>query len=175
MANYITNVTIDGTQVNIKDAETSNNLTAHINANNPHHISKDTIGLGNVNNTSDGDKSVKDAKALSNLFSYDTRPTSANITFGDGKVRYFIAGGTMVEGKPAYDAAILHLAWDSKSGWDSQIAMLCNGYNHHIQFRAQDFGPWGNWLTVLDSDNFKDYTLAKTDTITNAKIDSICV
>ena len=38
MANYITNVTIDGTQVNIKDAETSNNLTAHINANNPHHI-----------------------------------------------------------------------------------------------------------------------------------------
>ena len=38
MANYITNVTVDGTKALIKDTETSNNLTAHINANNPHHI-----------------------------------------------------------------------------------------------------------------------------------------
>ena len=31
-------------------AEISNNLTAHVNANNPHHISKDTIGLGKLQN-----------------------------------------------------------------------------------------------------------------------------
>ena len=38
MANYITNVIVDGTKTIIKDTERSNNLTAHINANNPHHI-----------------------------------------------------------------------------------------------------------------------------------------
>ena len=69
MASYITNVTIDGTQVNIKDAETSNNLTAHVNANNPHHISKATIGLGNVDNTKDSEKSVLHAKTADSLTS----------------------------------------------------------------------------------------------------------
>ena len=50
MTNYISNVTVDGTKALIKDTETSENLTAHVNANNPHHISKDTIGLGKLQN-----------------------------------------------------------------------------------------------------------------------------
>ena len=72
MTNYITNVTIDGKQVNIKDAETSNNLTAHIKANNPHHISKATIGLGNVDNTKDSEKSVLHATTADRLTSGNT-------------------------------------------------------------------------------------------------------
>ena len=50
MANYITNITVDGTKALIKDTETSNNLTEHVNANNPHHISKATIGLEKLQN-----------------------------------------------------------------------------------------------------------------------------
>lgn len=156
MANYITNVTIDGTQANIKDAETSNNLTAHINADNPHHISKATIGLGNVDNTSDGDKSVKDAKALSHAYNY--RPGTANATYGDAKLRYFLATNVMTEGQPDYAAGILHLAWDNNNGYDQQIAMLCAPH-YHMQFRSQNKGTWSDWMTVLDSSNFKDYAL----------------
>ena len=80
----------------------------------------------------------------------------------------------MVEGMPGYYASILHLAWDTSVGFDQQLAMLA-APQLHIQLRGQNKGTWSDWLTILDSSNFQDYTLAKNDTITNKKIDSICV
>lgn len=67
MADYISSVKIDGTDVSIKDKETSDKLNNHINANNPHNITKSTIGLGNVDNTKDSEKSVLHAKTADSL------------------------------------------------------------------------------------------------------------
>ena len=46
------------------------------------------------------------------------RPTTANLNYHDGKVRYLLATASMTEGKPAGDGHILHFAWDN-TGWDS--------------------------------------------------------
>ena len=51
----------------------------------------------------------------------NNRPTTANVSFHDGKLRYFLATSAMTEGKPPGDARILHFAWDN-TGWDVQLA-----------------------------------------------------
>ena len=88
------------------------------------------------------------------------RPASANVTYNDGKIRYFLATANMSEGKPSGgDGPVIHLSWD-RPLWESQIAI--NNPSGHIQTRTQDNGTWGSWKTVLDSDNFNNYAPTKT-------------
>lgn len=88
------------------------------------------------------------------------RPASANVTYNDGKIRYFLATSNMSEGKPpGGDGPVIHLSWD-KPLWETQIAI--NNPSGHIQTRGQDMGTWGSWKTVLDSDNFNNYAPTKT-------------
>lgn len=88
------------------------------------------------------------------------RPASANVTYNDGKIRYFLATSNMSEGKPpGGDGPVIHLSWD-RPLWESQITI--NSPSGHIQTRGQDNGTWGSWKTVLDSDNFNNYAPTKT-------------
>lgn len=87
------------------------------------------------------------------------RPASANVTYNDGKIRYFLATSKMSEGKPSDDGPVMHLSWD-KPGWETQIAV--NNPSGHIQTRAQNTGTWGSWTTILDSENFNNYAPTKT-------------
>lgn len=66
--------------------------------------------LGNVN--------VGGAGALN---SWKYRPATANNTFADAKVRYYLATSAMTTGNPPKDGAILHLPWDNAGSWDMQL------------------------------------------------------
>lgn len=94
------------------------------------------------------------------LKTFDRRPSDANIQKGDGLVRYFLATGSMTSNKPMKDAAILHLAWDNSSGWDTQLAIT--NIDADIQTRSQDSGTWGDWKTFLNEKNYTNYAPTKT-------------
>lgn len=77
---------------------------------------------------------------------YSARPTSLNAQFGDGSLRIFYATSSTTEGKSPDDAAVLHLAWDNNSGWDSQLA-ISNSQNR-VYSRSQNAGTWQPWKTL---------------------------
>lgn len=93
--------------------------------------------LGNVN--------VGGARALN---SWEYRPTTANNTFADAKVRYYLATGSMTTAKPPHDGAILQLPWDNGS-WDSQLFV---GNDGTVSVRAQngsaDWSESTGWKTL---------------------------
>lgn len=94
------------------------------------------------------------------------RPTTANLNYHDGSVRYFLATSAMESSsKPTMgDGHILHLAWDN-TAYAAQLAV-----NHapsvHAQIRGQGStqGNWSDWIYLLDSDNYTDYTVTKNGT-----------
>ena len=77
---------------------------------------------------------------------YPARPTSLNAQFGDGSLRIFYATSSTTEGKPAEDAHILHLAWDTTGGWDVQLAV--HTPSGKVSTRAQNGGTWQPWKTL---------------------------
>ena len=90
------------------------------------------------------------ATKVNNWFS--SRPTSANVQFGDGFLRHFKATSAMTTGKPTIgDGHIIDLAWDYDNGYDVQLAI--GNSNSGIQFRSQLAGAWQNWLTLIHSGN----------------------
>lgn len=100
------------------------------------------------------------ATTADSLNEISDRPASANVTYNDGKIRYFLATNSMSEGKPSGgDGPVMHLSWD-RPNWESQIAF--NNPSGHIQTRTQDNGTWGSWKTVLDSSNYNSYVPTKT-------------
>jgi len=118
-----------------------------------HTHTKDQVGLSNVDNTADKDKSVKSADTADSIKTYADRPTSANKVFGDGKLRYFLATGSMTEGKPTHgDSMVLDLAWDNtgNGGWDEQLAVTGQG---GLQIRTMRSGTWQPWVTVYDENH----------------------
>ena len=153
MANYITNVTIDGTQVNIKDAETSNNLTEHVNANNPHHISKDTIGLGKLQNVEYIPKRVDHCPPG------DALDNNYWINLGTGI--YFVYDLTNLPVQYAF--AIVYATSN-----DVSVILHQQAHGEYRSFRmsGNEYGNSG-WVEFAMKSN--------NDTITNATIDSICV
>lgn len=122
--------------------------TLYINAGNNISIAADaandklTIGLsgivpvanGGTGQSNLGKVNVGGAGALN---PWANRPTTANNTFNDAKVRYYLATSEMDTGKPPSDGYILHLPWDSGSyDWDAQLFVNC--YNGTVATRAQD-------------------------------------
>lgn len=77
---------------------------------------------------------------------YSARPTSLNAQFGDGSLRIFYATSSTIEGKPAEDSHILHLAWDNTGGWDAQLAVHTS--SGKVSTRAQNGGTWQPWKTL---------------------------
>lgn len=82
------------------------------------------------------------------LTSWKYRPTTANNTFADAKVRYYLATSAMTTAKPPNDGAILHLPWDNGS-WDSQLFV---GNDGTVSVRAQkgsdDWSGSTGWKTL---------------------------
>lgn len=102
--------------------------------------------------------SAVDATKVNNWFS--SRPTSANVQFGDGFLRHFKATNAMTTGKPTIgDAHIIDLAWDGNNGYDVQLAI--GNSNSGIQYRSQLAGAWQDWLTLIHSGNIGSQTVKR--------------
>lgn len=144
-----------------------------------HTHTKDQVGLGNVDNTSDASKSVKyaanagnantatkattadnatTAKSLQLLSS--TRPTSMNFNLSSAdynqKVTYAIASANTKEGKPPRDSLVTTYAWDN-SGWGAQLAIDSDS-NPRMYVRGatnnNGASKWdANWKTVAFTDD----------------------
>lgn len=146
------------------------------------NITKSNIGLGNVDNTADANKSVKYAanagsantatkattadsattattsKSLQ-LLSSD-RPTSMNFNLSSAdynqKVTYTIASASTKEGKPPRDSLVTTYAWDN-SGWGAQLAIDADS-NPRMYVRGatnnNGASKWdANWKTVAFTDD----------------------
>lgn len=146
------------------------------------NITKGNIGLGNVDNTADANKSVKYAanagsantatkattadsattattsKSLQ-LLSSD-RPTSMNFNLSSAdynqKVTYTIASASTKEGKPPRDSLVTTYAWDN-SGWGAQLAIDADS-NPRMYVRGatnnNGASKWdANWKTVAFTDD----------------------
>lgn len=97
-------------------------------------------------------KSEVDAKDKRLVTYYPSRPTTANVNFGNNAGLYtFLATSSMTSGKPARDAHILHMEWDNSLAWAGQIAVPNGG---DMQWRYQQGNTWQAWRTILDSSNF---------------------
>lgn len=97
-------------------------------------------------------KSEVDAKDKRLVTYYTSRPTTANVNFGNNAGLYtFLATSSMTSGKPAGDGHILHMEWDNSLSWAGQIAVPTNG---DMQWRHQRGNTWQAWRTILDSSNF---------------------
>lgn len=98
------------------------------------------------------------------------RPTTANLNYTDGSVRYFLATSAMESSsKPTMgDSHVLHLAWDN-TAYAAQLAVehIKSGTSYvHAQIRGQGStqANWSNWFYLLDENNYTDYTVTKTGT-----------
>lgn len=97
-------------------------------------------------------KSEVDAKDKRLVTYYPSRPTTANVNFGNNAGLYtFLATSSMTSGKPAGDGHILHMEWDNSLSWAGQIAVPNDG---NMQWRHQRGNTWQAWRTILDSSNF---------------------
>lgn len=110
------------------------------------------------------------AIVLKNSYTVSTRPTNANIThITDGGIVHFKSTSNMTSNSPGSDGNILHFHWDTSSAWDAQLH-IPNSSSHSIQWRGSSAaGTWGNWYTILDSNNYTSYALPKSGgTLTGA-------
>lgn len=79
----------------------------------------------------------------------NTRQSTPNLT-ADGKVglSHFLATSTMGNNRPmTSDGHILHMAWDTTAGWDTQL-YIKNNSNPMVRVRGQNAGTWGTWYKV---------------------------
>ena len=84
------------------------------------------------------------------------RPTSANINSNNnGGLRVFLATSAMTaaNGKPAYDAHIIHLDWDNSNTYASQLAVAGTSTTHGcLAIRGQQSDKtWTDWAYVYDT------------------------
>ena len=146
------------------------------------NITKGNIGLGNVDNTADANKSVKYATSAGSantatkaatadnavmasvskgvqLFT-STRPTSMNFNLGSAdynkKITYSIATSITKEGKPPLDSLVTTYAWDD-AGWGAQLAISSDSNPRmYVRGSGNNGGNsvWdANWKTIAYSDD----------------------
>lgn len=104
--------------------------------------------------------SATNAKVLTNYFS--ARPTNCDQLWGDGSLRHFKATSSMTTSKPPYDAHVLHFAWDNTNKYESQLA-VSTSISPKVFVRSQDGTNWGNWITLLGSNNYNNYVYTKLE------------
>ena len=100
------------------------------------------------------------AKYLTNL----GRLTSANLDSSSAEYLnkafvFYASQGSMTKdnGYPDKDSVIFHCSWDN-STWASQLALPINrATDRSVQWRGSDNNAWGDWRTLLDSNNYTNY------------------
>lgn len=109
-----------------------------------HTHSKSDVGLGNVDNTADIDKSVKYAgsSGSSNTIVYTALTnTDLNTLQTEGKW-YYAGGGNTCTNVPVESAAFELYVGRNASGWRYQQFTVTSG---EIYIRVFDSSNWGNW------------------------------
>ena len=109
-----------------------------------HTHSKSDVGLGNVDNTADIDKSVKYAgsSGSSNTIVYTALTnTNLNTLQTEGKW-YYAGGGNTCTNVPVESAAFELYVGRNASGWRYQQFTVTSG---EIYIRVFDSSNWGNW------------------------------
>lgn len=109
-----------------------------------HTHSKSDVGLGNVDNTADIDKSVKYAgsSGSSNTIVYTALTnTNLNTLQTEGKW-YYAGGGNTCTNVPVESAAFELYVGRNASGWRYQQFTVMSG---EIYIRVFDSSNWGNW------------------------------
>lgn len=101
---------------------------------------KITIGLTGIVPVANGGTGKSDLDNVNvggagTLNSWKYRPTTANNTFADAKVRYYLATSSMTTAKPPSDGAILHLPGDN-SLFDMQLHI--SNSDAAVSVRAQN-------------------------------------
>ena len=109
-----------------------------------HTHSKSEVGLGNVDNTADANKSVKYAgsSGSSNTIVYTALTnTNLNTLQTEGKW-YYAGGGNTCTNIPVESAAFELYVGRNASGWRYQQFTVTSG---EIYIRVFDSSNWGNW------------------------------
>ena len=128
-----------GSNVSIAADETNDKITIGLTGIVP--VANGGTGKSNLDNVNVG--------GAGTLNSWAGRPTTANNTFNDAKVRYYLATATMDTAKPPSDGAILHLPWDNNF-WDMQLHI--SNSDATVSVRAQkgsaDWSGSTGWKTL---------------------------
>ena len=113
---------------------------------------------GNVVGNVTGNATTSDATyelRQDSQYTYPNRRTSANIdSTNNGGLRTLLATSSMTaaNGKPDYDAHIIHLDWDNSATYSAQLAVGNHGVNGRIAVRAQNADKtWTSWAYVYDT------------------------
>lgn len=103
------------------------------------------------------------------------RNSSADHLYGDGGIRHFLASSSMSTSKPTFygsshDGVIIHAAWDSDSGYETQLAI--SNVTGNVAVRSQNSGTWGAWHepntnTFIGTCSTAANTATKEVTLTN--------
>lgn len=101
---------------------------------------KITIGLTGIVPVANGGTGKSDLDNVNvggagTLNSWKHRPTTANNTFADTRVRYYLATSNMTTAKPPNDGAILHLPWDNSL---SDMQLHISNSDAAVSVRAQN-------------------------------------
>lgn len=128
-----------GSNVSITADETNDKITIGLTGVVP-------VGNGGTGQSDLGNVIVGGAEALT---SWMYRPTTANNTFADAKVRYYLATSAMSTAKPPNDGAILHLPWDN-GAWDMQLSISDKDgtVSVRVQNGSADWSKSTGWKTL---------------------------
>lgn len=127
-----------GSNVSIAADETNDKITIGLTGIVP--VANGGTGKSNLDNVNVG--------GAGTLNSWNHRPTTANNTFADAKVRYYLATSNMTTAKPPNDGAILHLPWDNSSR-DSQLFVGNDGtFSVRAQNGSADWSGSTGWKTL---------------------------
>lgn len=96
------------------------------------------------------------------------RVTSLNRTPSDYALHYFLASSSCTEGRPTWDGGILHAAWDTASGYASQLLMPTDP-DSSLQFRwsvpSGGTVTWSDWITTINEKNWKSFIGTKENPV----------
>lgn len=157
------------TEMNSKLAEKAEKVHTHV---------KSEVGLGNVDNTADANKSVKYATfagssttsgAISSSGTLDT-VAKLDAFIEGGKVKYALMSALDgLNGMIKNDGICISTPWSS-TGYGHQFYINDNGFDIYHRFRNTskvnnvDTVTWSSWKQMLDSSNYSLYTVTKTGT-----------
>lgn len=155
------------TEMNSKLAEKATKVHTHV---------KSEVGLGNVDNTADANKSVKyatsagsagSASSMSNSGTLDT-VAKLDAFIEGGKVKYAtVSALDGLNGMIKNDGICISTPWTS-TGYGHQFYINDNGYDLYHRYRNTtkvnnvDTPSWSPWKQILDSSNYNTYAPTKT-------------
>lgn len=155
------------TEMNSKLAEKATKVHTHV---------KSEVGLGNVDNTADANKSVKYATSAGSsttsgaISSSGTLDTVAKLDafIEGGKVKYAtVSALDGLNGMIKNDGICISTPWSSTE-YGHQFYINDNGYDLYHRFRNTskvnnvDTTTWSSWKQILDSSNYNLYAPTKT-------------